>query len=352
MLRVLAPGLLTTVQDAGRPALAALGVPQAGACDPWAAAAANALVGNPPGAPVLEITGAGAELQAEVACAVGLAGADLGASVDGEHALAPGGSYFLREGSVLAFRGRRRGLRAYLAPAGGIAAPVVLGAAATYVAGGFGGLDGSGRPLRAGDRLAPAAPPAAPLARAGRAWPADPTDPAYDDAPELRVLAGPHAAYFAPGTWETLCAAAWEVTEQSDRMGLRLGGPRLAWAVPGQGELLSQGVPWGALQVPPDGRPILLLADHQTVGGYPVIGVVARADWPLAAQAPPGATIRFRPCTLGEAQAAFRAQAAALAAAAAALAAAAAADPLARAGWAELGALGDGPPLAETPPPG
>jgi allophanate hydrolase subunit 2 len=215
----------------------------------------------------------------------------------------------------------------------------VLGAAATYVPGGFGGLDGSGRPLRVGDLLAPAAPPPAPLAWAGRAWPAVTADPAYDDAPELRVLPGPHAAYFTPEAWETLCAAAWEVTAQSDRMGLRLRGPELARSPLGQGELLSQGIPWGALQVPPDGQPILLLADHQTVGGYPVIGVVARADWPRAAQVPPGALIRFRPCLLAEAQAAIRAQAAALVAAAAALHAEAAADPLALAGWAGLGAL-------------
>jgi antagonist of KipI len=342
MLKVLTPGLLTTVQDAGRPAFAPLGVPQAGACDPWAAAAANLLVGNLPAAPVLEITLVGPELLAESACTIGLAGADLGATLDGEQALAPGGSYVLRTGSVLAFRGPGRGLRAYLALAGGIGAPLVLGAHATYGPGGFGGIDGTGRPLHPGDRLAPAQSSTVPLAHAGRTWPASPADPAYAAAPTLRVLPGPHAASFAPGAWEALCTAAWEVTPQSDRMGVRLRGPVLERSALGQGELLSQGVPWGALQVPPDGQPILLLADHQTVGGYPVIGVVARADWPLAAQAAPGSTLRFQPCTLAAAQSAWRAQATAQTEAAHRLGRAQAADPLMLAGWA--GALPDGLP--------
>jgi antagonist of KipI len=334
MLEVISPGLLSTVQDGGRPGLAALGVPQAGACDPWAAAVANALVGNAPDAPVLEITLAGPELRAVQTCVIGLAGADLGAIVDSERSLAPGGSYLLRAGSILAFRGRGLGLRAYLALAGGIAAPLVLGARATYGPGGFGGLDGSGRPLRPGDHLAPAQPTGDPARAAGRMWPASPAGPVYRDPPALRVLPGPHAAYFAPGAWDALCTHAWEVTPQSDRMGVRLRGPVLARSPLGQGELLSQGIPWGAVQVPPDGQPILLLADHQTVGGYPVIGVVARADWPLAAQAAPGSALRFRPCALPEAQAATRAQAAALAAGLRALAAA---DPDLLAAWAGSG---------------
>jgi antagonist of KipI len=321
MLEVISPGLLSTVQDGGRPGLAALGVPQAGACDPWAAAVANMLVGNAPDAAVLEMTLAGPELRALDTCAIGLAGADLGATVDHEQRLAPGGSYLLRAGSVLRFRGRR-GLRAYLALAGAIAAPAVLGARATYGPGGFGGVDGSGRPLRPGDHLTPADSPGDLAREAGRFWPASPADPVYSDPPPLRVLPGPHAAYFASTAADTLFAAAWEVTPQSDRMGLRLRGPVLARSARGQEELLSQGIPWGAVQVPPDGQPILLLADHQTVGGYPVIGVVARADWPLAAQAPPGSTLRFRPCLLPDAQAAYRAQAAALAAGSRALAAA------------------------------
>lgn len=334
MLEVISPGLLSTVQDGGRPALAALGVPQAGACDPWAAAVANGLVGNAPDAPVLEITLAGPELRALSTCAIGLAGADLGARLDSERPLAPGGSYLLRGGSVLTFRGRRSGLRAYLALAGGLTAPLVLGARATYGPGGFGGLDGTGRPLHPGDHLVPAQDPGDPLRTAGRVWPASPSDPATSETPTLCVLPGPHAAYFAPAAWATLCAHAWEVTPQSDRMGLRLRGPRLERAPHGPGELLSQGVPWGALQVPSDGQPILLLADHQTVGGYPVLGVVARADWPAAAQAPPGTALRFRPCTLAEAQVAYRAQAAAFLTGARALAAS---DPDLLAAWAGSG---------------
>ncbi len=333
MLEVGSPGLLSTVQDGGRPGLAAVGVPQAGACDPWAAAVANVLAGNGPEAAVLEITLTGPELHALQTCVIGLAGADLGAWLDDEQHLLPGGSYLLRAGARLTFRGRRAGLRAYLALAGGIAAPRVLGARATYGPGGFGGLDGSGRPLHHGDHLIPAIPPGDLLNHAGGSWPASPADPAYSDTPTLRVLPSPYAALFAPAAWDTLCAHAWTVTTQSDRMGLRLEGPSLERAADGAGELLSQGIPWGALQVPPDGQPILLLADHQTVGGYPVIGVIARADWPLAAQAPPGTLLRFRPCTLPEAQTAYRAQAAALAAGVRALAA----DPALLAAWAGAG---------------
>jgi antagonist of KipI len=334
MLEVISPGLLSTVQDGGRPALAAWGVPQAGVSDPWAAAVANALAGNAPDAAVLEITLVGPELRVRGTCVIGLAGADLGATVDDERPLAPGGSYLVRTGDVLNFRGRKAGLRAYLALAGGIAAPLVLGARATYGPGGFGGLDGSGRPLRPGDHLDPAQPPGDPARLAGRTWPPSPTDPAYSESPTLRVMPGPHAAFFTPTAWDTLCGHAWEVTPQSDRMGLRLRGPGLDRSALGQGELLSQGIPWGALQVPPDGQPILLLADHQTVGGYPVIGVIARADWPLAAQAPPGTRLQFRPCTVAEAQAAYRAQAAALAAGMRALTHA---DPTLLAAWAGAG---------------
>ncbi|HMA34744.1 MAG TPA: biotin-dependent carboxyltransferase family protein [Chloroflexia bacterium] len=324
MLEVITPGLLSTVQDAGRLDYTDLGVPRAGACDPWALAAANLLLGNPPGAAALEITIAGPALRARQTGVVALAGADLGAWIAPEdRALAPGGAYLLRAGATLAFRGGPRGARAYLALPGGIVVPRVLGAAATYLAGGFGGLDG--RPLRPGDYL-PAAHPADWRA-AGQLWPATIPDP-YVDPPCVRVLPGPHAAHFAPAALATLLAVPWEVGPQSDRMGLRLQGPALPFA-PGRADLVSQGVVWGALQVPPDGQPIALLADHQTVGGYPILAVAITADRPRLAQLPPGARLRFTLTTLAEAQAAVRAQQAALHTAAAQLAAPALWDRLA-----------------------
>src|SRR5689334_21417485 len=154
MLEVIVPGLLSTVQDAGRTGYADLGVPGAGACDLHALAVANLLLDNPPAAPALEITIAGPEFSVGNTCVVGLAGADLGAYLVGaERPLVPGGAYLLRGGETLALRGGAHGARAYLALSGGIAVPRVLGSASTYLAGGFGGL--GGRPLRAGDVLRP-----------------------------------------------------------------------------------------------------------------------------------------------------------------------------------------------------
>ena len=318
MLVVVAPGLLSTIQDAGRPGYADLGVPGAGACDPWALAVANGLLGNPPGAAALELTIAGPELAVAATCVIGLAGADLGAWVPAEtRLLPPGGAYLLRRGTTLAFRGGGPGARAYLALPGGIAVPSVLGSAATYLAGGFGGL--KGRALRLGDRLPPAH--AGDLSAAGRRWPDPPPAlPAAGEAAVVRVLLGPDEDHFRPAALAALLDTTWTVGAQSDRMGLRLQGPALAHRSPAHAELISRGIVWGAIQVPADGRPIVLLADHQTVGGYPVPAVAIRADHPVLGQLAPGASLRFVTTTLAEAQAAYRARQAALYAAAAALA--------------------------------
>ena len=317
MLQVAGPSLLATIQDAGRPDFADLGVPPAGACDPWARAAANLILGNAPDAPVLELTLSGPDLLVEQTGVLALAGADLGALVAGEaRPLPPGAAYLVRGGSTIRFGRPRAGARAYLALPGGIVVPRVLGAAATYLPGAFGGFDG--RALRPGDRLAAARP--ADRAAAGRQWPDALAPPPYAGPAVARVVLGPDSARFAPEAVETLAGSTWTVAPQSDRMGLRLQGPRLAHASPADAQIVSRGVVWGALQVPADGQPICLLADHQTVGGYPVIGVVARADFAVLAQLPPGATLRFRVVRLAEAQSAYRAQAAGLAAAAVALA--------------------------------
>ncbi len=305
MLRVITPGLLSTVQDGGRSGYADLGVPGAGACDPWASALANGLLGNPAGAATLEMTIVGPTLRVLATCVVALAGADFATQVveDGRRLL-PGGAYLLRAGTTLQFGSARGGARAYLAQAGGIAVPPVLGSAATYLAGGFGGLDG--QPLRPGDLLQPAQP--ADWQAAGRRWPAPAPPLPIGDSSVVRVVPGPHLAAFAPDTLAVLTAATWTVGPQSDRMGLRLQGPVLARSAAGSGELLSQGMVWGALQVPADGQPIALLADHQTVGGYPVPAVAVRADRPILGQLTPGATVRFTLTDVPTAQAAYRAQ--------------------------------------------
>ncbi len=326
MLEVQEAGTLATVQDTGRPDFADLGVPVGGACDPRSLAVANILLGNNPAAPAVEITLAGFTLAVLRTCTVALAGADLAARVPEElRSLPPGRAHLVRAGTHLHFERRLKGARAYMALAGGIAVPPVLGSAATCLAGGFGGI--GGRPLRPGDRLLPSRPDT--LEHAGRAWPDDApvpgqtgddqgvmrTDdepaatPAGERAVRLRVVQGPGSGRL-PGSLEALCAHAWEVAPEADRTGLRLLGPSLP---PGgrEGVLVSTGMLWGAVQVPPDGSPIVLLADAPPVGGYPVPAVVIRADLPLLGQLAPGDRVVFVAVGIDEAQASYRAQRAA-----------------------------------------
>jgi antagonist of KipI len=285
MLEVLEAGLLSTIQDAGRPEWTHLGVPIGGACDPWSLAVANLLVGNDPGAAALEMTLAGPVLAVGSDIVIGVAGADLG-GVDraSGRPLAPGRTHRLAAGATVAFPGGAEGrARAYLSVAGGFDVPAVLGSRSTTLAGGFGGLDG--RPLRPGDRLV-GAPPAAGLAIADLVWPALPDDKPGDAGGEpVRVVRGP-----AEGVDE-LIAREWTVASGSDRVGLRLEGPPIARH--GAGAMLSHGVVFGAVQLPPDGLPIVLLADHQTTGGYPVPAVVISVDRPRIGQLRPGATVTF-----------------------------------------------------------
>lgn len=315
MLEVVTPGLLSTIQDAGRPDYADLGVPLSGACDPWGLAQANLLLGNGAGAATLEVTVTGPELLVLESSVIALGGADLRAQVPDEfRELRPGRVHLLRAGSRLVFAGAAGGARAYLALAGGIAVPEVLDSAATYLPGSFGGLDG--RPLRAGDRLRPRVAPD--LAVAGRVWPEEVAPVPYDAAP-VRVLEGPHLERFGGAALHDLLDAEWQVDPESDRTGLRLHGPPLAHASADRTEIVSQPMVWGAVQVPGDGQPVVLLADHQTVGGYPVLAVVIRADWPRLGQLRQGSKVRFALISLEDAQLAYRRQQEALAQAVAAL---------------------------------
>jgi len=309
MLEVIAPGPLMTVQDLGRPAARRFGVPPGGAMDAFALAAANRLVGNPDGCAGLEITAGGAELALTRPGLVALTGADLGATLDGRP-LPPWTAVAASPGQRLRLPGRQGpwGARAYLAVAGGLDVPSALGSRATDLGGGFGGL--AGRPLRPGDRLAAlAAAPLAPMV--GAYWP-EAYRPAYAARPALRLLPGPHLAHLAPDAPDALAGAELRVGALANRMGYRLEGARLPHARPTS--LPSLGVVPGTLQIPPDGTPILLMADAQTTGGYPVAGAVIAADLPLAAQLLPGDPLRFRIATLDEALAARAELAARLAA--------------------------------------
>jgi biotin-dependent carboxylase-like uncharacterized protein len=307
LLEVRSPGLLSTIQDTGRPDAAHLGVPRSGACDPLALAAANLLLGNDPGAAALEISLLGPELAVLEPCVLGLAGADFEAIVvDTSRRVSPGTSVGLEAGATLQFRAAVDGARGYLAIPGGIDVPRVLGSASTAPVGGFGGQDG--RPVATGDRLAARDWSRIPIPGAQWPGPGPSSGVAADDRPRMvRVLPGPHADAAGPDSFERLISRTWDVAAQSDRMGLRLEGPPLGMA--GTLELVSSGTVWGAVQLPPGGRPIVLLADGPTVGGYPVVAVVAAVDRPVLGQLRAGEQLSFAPVTLAEARAALQAAA-------------------------------------------
>lgn len=281
--------VLTLVQDLGRPQTRQYGVPPGGAMDRFALVAANRLVGNPPAAAALEITAGGATFELTRPAVLALTGARLGATLDGLQ-LPAWTVVAARGGAQIDLPGRAAegGGRAYLAFAGGIDVPVVLGSRSTYLPGSFGGL--AGRALRAGDRLELLPPRGDPRWLVGRRWPPA-AYPTYSARPLLRVLAGPHLDCFAPAAGARFVAGSYRVSANSNRMGYRLQGPQLAFARPCS--LPSLGVFPGVVQVPPDGTPILLMADAQTTGGYPIVAVVIGADLPLAAQLLAGDEVGF-----------------------------------------------------------
>ena len=298
-IRVLAPGALTTMQDRGRHGSRALGVGCSGALDPYAHAVANLLVGNADDAPALEITLTGPRLEFPSGARIAICGAQVDARV-GAVAIPGWRPIALPAGAVLSIGACRTGARAYLAIAGGMHVERVLCSASTDLRGGFGGI--GGRALAAGDVIEGSDGASIDSVRISRWW-IDPS-PEYDGAPVaiVRVLTGADATKPADGLFER----EWRVGPDSDRQGLRLQGAPLH-AVDGA-ERISEPVAPGTMQLPPDGKPIVLLADAQTHGGYPRIGHAIRADWPRLAQLRPGDRLRFAPCTRDEAAQARREQ--------------------------------------------
>ncbi|MGY1633590.1 biotin-dependent carboxyltransferase family protein [Geodermatophilus sp. SYSU D01186] len=280
-LTVLAPGPLTTVQDAGRPGQGALGIGRSGVCDRGAAALANRLVGNAPDAAVLEVTLGGLALRADTDLLVATTGARCPGSPahNAPHRLAAGDE--LRLGLPAT------GLRTYLAVRGGIAVEPVLGSRATDL------LSGLGPPvLTAGDVL--------PVGEAGGPLPGVDLAPVADPPGgevTVRVLPGPRTDWFTEDAVAVLTGTTWTVTGESNRIGLRLDGPPLERVR--TGELASEGMVRGALQVPPSGLPVLFLADGPVTGGYPVVGYVDDADVDRCGQLRPGQALRFRGAPLG-----------------------------------------------------
>jgi antagonist of KipI len=281
------------VQDLGRPNAISSGVQAGGAMDRFAHSAANLLVGNDPGFATLECTLTGPNLVAEHACLIAITGADFDPRVNG--ASAPTwSSIFLGAGDRLTFGGRRSGARMYIAVAGGVQADRWLGSLSTNVMAGRGGMQG--RPLKAGDAITVASEGRKP-AVSGRRVP-DQVRPAYEDH-TLFAIAGPHLKRLDPDSRRLLFQAPYKVSRDADRMGYRLDGLRLATS--GE-ELLSFGLVPGAVQVPYSGQPILLMADHQTAGGYPVVATVVSAALPVAAQLLPGDGLLFAQVSVERAQ--------------------------------------------------
>ncbi len=303
LIEVLDGGLGTTLQDGGRPGYRRYGVALSGALDPVWLACANALAGNPPDAAALELRLSGPRLRVAAGrVRVALAGvADI--AVSGRPTFPPWQSLTLEEGEELRIGAVRGGI-AYLAVAGGIDTPPLLGSRATHLRAGLGGV--AGRALAAGDRLPVGAGQSEGGERRQSAF-------AHEDGP-IRLLPGPQDDHFTPPARRALVEQAFTVSRDADRMGLRLEGPPLLHDDRYGDEIISDGVAPGTLQVPPDGQPILLLADCQTVGGYPKIATAIRADLPRLAHLLPGARLRFAYVSREEAAAALRAQQARLAA--------------------------------------
>ncbi len=280
MIRVRRAGLLTTVQDLGRPGYAHLGVPHAGAVDVPSLRLANRLVGNDERAAALEVTLAGPDLVFDSPTYVALTGGAVRATVDGL-AVPMYVAQCIPQGGALGIGSVTVGVRAYLGVRGGIDVPPVLGSRSTDT------LSGLGPPKLAAGQLLPVG-----SMFVGEPWEEVVPAPAAGVEVVLRVTLGPRDDRFEPAAVDALCHSTWTVTSRSDRTGVRLEGPPLRWRE--QRELRSEGMVTGAVQVPSDGQPIVFLANSPTTGGYPVIAVVATEDLPLAAQARPGTALRFR----------------------------------------------------------
>nr|WP_216667563.1 biotin-dependent carboxyltransferase family protein [Saccharibacillus deserti] len=304
------PGLQTTVQDLGRAGFQKYGVIAGGAADPYALRIGNALVGNEEGAAALELTLSGAVLRFGQETLIAVTGGDLSPSVNGAP-LPMWRPVLVPAKAELRFGAVQSGCRAYVAASGGFDVPSVMGGRGTYLRAGIGGFQG--RELRAGDVLPlgepgeAARPFACKLAACGAtpfasvSWHADSRyiSPARADL-VVRVMRGPEYGLFSSDSRESWWGHPFEATPRCDRMGCRLSGPPLRPEHPL--EMLSEAVTEGTVQVPPDGNPILLLADRQTAGGYPRIAQIAAVDLPAAAQLRPGQRISFCEIAAEEAQ--------------------------------------------------
>ena len=294
-LEITEPGILTTVQDRGRYGYQRFGVPPSGAFDQFALRAANLLVGNPQGAAGLEMTVIGPTATLLIDTWIAVTGADLAAQLNGQP-MPRWESVEASAGSVIAFPEMRDGVRAYLAVAGGIDVPPVMGSRSTYVQAGIGGFQG--RALSNGDVISTF--PVDEALAVHRELPEGYEPPRYGERHEVRVILGPQLGAFGEDAISTLTGSEYLISLDSDRMGYRLEGPRLEHEA--GADVISDGNPLGAIQVPGDGTPTVLLVDRGTTGGYTKIATVISSDISQLAQAVPGQSVTFRLVTHEEAR--------------------------------------------------
>ena len=297
IFEVIQPGPLTTVQDLGRYGYQQYGVPVSGAMDDYALRVANLLVGNNEGEAGLEITLLGPQLRLLEDTVVAITGADLSPMLN-NNPLPMWAAVMVGCEATISFHWPKRGCRSYLAVAGGIDIPKVMGSSSTYVKSHIGGVEG--RPLRAGDLL-----------KSGKARPGilerrlpPQYVPEYRNQSELRVILGPQDDHFTEKGIRDFLHSEYTISTEADRVGYRLQGPRIEHKA--GADIISDGIPLGAVQVPGDGLPIVLMADRQTTGGYAKIATVITVDVPKLAQAKPGDKVRFLQITEEEAHQALR----------------------------------------------
>ena len=298
-VRVIDGGFSTTLQDGGRPRSRSYGVPPGGALDRWAWAAANQLVQNAPGAAALEIILQGPTLLFETAALIALGGADFGAELSDGRSVPLWLSFFVRAGQQLTFRGPKNqasnwGRCTYLAIHGGVAAPLVMGCRSTYLRAAIGGYNGEGRALTAADSLKTYAHTLNHLPDGAAHFLSPAQRLAYAPHISLRIVPGPYLENFAPTALSTLLANSYTLTSEADRMGFRLEGPKLWHLRPALAEIATCPAVSGAIQIPANGQPIILLVDHQVTGGYPIIASVVHEDLPLLAQLLAGGQVTFQ----------------------------------------------------------
>lgn len=285
VMEVVKPGQLSLIQDIGRFGITPLGVTQGGPLDEYAYCWSNLLLGNPAGCPTLEITLGQAEYRFTKGCMVAICGGDLQAKLD-DQPVQNWSSFYVSKGQTLKFGLPVNGLRAYLAVAGGFAVEPHLGSTSTVLREKLGGLHQDGTPLVAGDVL----PLGMPQHKTEPKQVSFRFIPDYNLPLRLRVIESYQAQEFTKEARRSFYRNTYSVSQSSDRMGYRLAGQPVT---PPRNGVISEGIALGSIQIPPDGQPIVLLNDRQTLGGYPKIGVLARIDQPRIAQAKPGHSVKF-----------------------------------------------------------